>query len=50
LPARLFDLEWHHLAHGKKLSYVPLTRVELLVPVVFAAIYIGLMIITTARG
>ena len=44
LPARLFDLEWHHLQRGKTLLYTPLSHVERFVPMVFAAIYAGLLI------
>ena len=48
LPARPFDLEWRHLSRGKFWLYTPLTHVEQLVPAVFAAIYVGLTIVTTA--
>ena len=50
LPARLFDWEWHHLERGKSWLYTPLTHVEQFVPGVFAAIYIGLMIVTARPG
>ena len=48
LPARLFDWEWEHLNRGKGLLYTPLSHVEQLVPGVFAAIYIGLMVVTAS--
>jgi hypothetical protein len=47
LPARPFDLEWHHVQHGTSRRYTPVTHVEQLVPGVFAAIYIGLIVIAT---
>jgi len=44
LPARLFDIEWVHLKQGKTWLYTPLSHVEQIVPMVFAAIYLALIV------
>lgn len=44
MPVQLHDLEWEHLRQGRSLSYLPLSRVEQLVPLVFGAIYASLIV------
>ncbi|MFJ9853294.1 hypothetical protein [Streptomyces sp. NPDC101150] len=52
LPARLYlEAEWSELGEGKSWKeYVPLTRVELAVPVIFAVLYaVALGVVLIAR-
>lgn len=44
LPAAPFDREWSHAQHGIGKAYRPLTHIEPYVPVVFATLYIVLVI------
>lgn len=45
LPARLFDAEWDALGHGDGTVYKPFAHTEMLVPVIFAALYGVLVVI-----
>jgi hypothetical protein len=46
LPYRFYDEEWKRLGEGKdKKKYTPITRVEQLVPILFALIYATLFIV-----
>lgn len=42
LPAALFDAEWEALGEGKGADYTPTTHVEILVPKIFAGLYLVL--------
>ncbi|MGZ4943865.1 MAG: RipA family octameric membrane protein [Halobacteriota archaeon] len=46
LPYRFYDEEWNKLGRGKdKKRYIPITRVEQLVPILFSLIYAALFVI-----
>jgi hypothetical protein len=45
LPARLFDAEWDALNRGDGTVYKPFSHIEMLVPVVFALLYLVLIIV-----
>jgi uncharacterized membrane protein YuzA (DUF378 family) len=50
LPARLYEAEWIGMRKGKSLtSYIPLTHIEIGIPIVFAVIYlvVGLVLWNT---
>ena len=44
LPAALFDAEWKVLGEGTGAQYTPTTRVEVLVPRIFAGLYLVLVV------
>lgn len=45
LPAALFNAEWHALGEGKdKKKYIPFTKSEVVIPIVFAVLYVLAML------
>lgn len=45
LPISLYELEWNELGKGKKRKlYWPLSHVEVILPIIFTAVYIVLLI------
>lgn len=44
LPASLYDFEWKLLEKGRGHVYKPVTHIEQWIPVVFALLYIGLIV------
>ena len=48
LPARLFDREWEYLKQGRAVRHLELTWVEQLVPIIFGAIYLVLLVAAVA--
>lgn len=50
LPVALFDREWAYAQRGQGKAYKPLTRVELFIPLVFAALYTILAVCAPTAG
>lgn len=44
LPASLYDFEWKLLEEGRGHVYKPVTHIEQWIPVVFALLYVGLIV------
>ena len=49
LPAAMYDAEWSVLGKGSGAQYLPLTHVEIGVPLVFAALYVLLLMFSLAN-
>ena len=44
LPVQLYEREWGYLEKGRSRLFIPMSRLEQLVPAVFGAIYLGMLL------